>query len=139
MKMKAIDVFVGLFAAANFFGLYNTSLGEPAAMDSLLDLSFTPHVESNVSALAVQPDGKLLIGWSRWDNDVTRGFVARLNPDGAPDGTFNPSVEAIGSPHCSTGVSALAVSQGGILVGGNFVSFNGSKHLGIVKLTPAGA
>jgi uncharacterized delta-60 repeat protein len=62
--------------------------------DGSLDNSFNPGSGANnsVSAIALQIDGKVLIGgyFSAY-NGVSRNFIARLNVDGSLDMTFNPS------------------------------------------------
>ncbi|MBI4664679.1 MAG: PQQ-binding-like beta-propeller repeat protein [Verrucomicrobia bacterium] len=61
--------------------------------DGTLDMSFNPGsgADREIRALALQPDGKILIaGDFNWFNGVERfGGIARLNPDGSLDKTFN--------------------------------------------------
>ncbi|MEO8426494.1 MAG: Calx-beta domain-containing protein [Verrucomicrobiota bacterium] len=83
---------------------------------------------SGVMTLALQPDGKLLLGGSfgRFDGPH-QPFIARLNPNGSLDptfdaGTFGSSFDDYGRP----GVYAIAVQPDGqILIGGGFHSING--------------
>ncbi len=57
--------------------------------------------------------------------------IARLNPDGSLDATFNPDVNG----H----VIALAIQPDNkILVGGDFNQVNGQVHAGIARLNPYG-
>ena len=57
--------------------------------DGSLDTSFDPVVDSTVSAVFLQPDGKILIGGAFGTVDgVTRGQIARLNADGTLDESF---------------------------------------------------
>jgi len=61
--------------------------------DGSLDTGFDPGsgASSTVNAVAVQADGKVLIGGSFSSvNGVTRSRVARLNTDGSLDTGFNP-------------------------------------------------
>jgi uncharacterized delta-60 repeat protein len=55
------------------------------------DPTFNPDPNNSVLALAIQPDGKILIGgtFTRIGAEVRRG-LARLNPDGSVDPTFDP-------------------------------------------------
>ncbi len=85
-----------------------------------------------VLALAVQPDGKILIG-GRFTkvNGVTRNYLARLNPDGALDTGFNA--------HADGYVDALALRPDGhILAGGEFASVNNTPRTHLVQLAPDG-
>jgi uncharacterized delta-60 repeat protein len=94
-----------------------------------------PEIDNSVRALAVQSDGRILIGgdFTRI-NGVMRNRIARLNTDGSFDSTFAP-----GSGASST-VYALAVqSDGRILVGGAFFSFNGSSVSPLVRLNADGS
>src|SRR3954471_23305082 len=62
-----------------------------------LDLSFTPALSSGaqVFAVALQPDGKILIGGAFASVEgQPRANVARLNPDGALDPSFDPGQAA---------------------------------------------
>src|SRR5689334_13019895 len=59
--------------------------------DGTLD-SFNPNASSDVNAIAVQPDGKILIGgFFTTVGGQTRNRIARLNSDGSLDATFNPN------------------------------------------------
>jgi uncharacterized delta-60 repeat protein len=91
--------------------------------DGSLDDTFTSAANGTVMALALQEDGKILIGGSFtalgvWENDsldqYPRHGIGRFNPDGSLDLTFNPGT-------AGTVVRSLAVQQDGrILVGGSF-------------------
>ena len=50
--------------------------------DGTLDTAFDPNANSFVFAIAVQPDGKILVGGSFTNiGGQTRNSIARLNPD----------------------------------------------------------
>lgn len=87
-----------------------------------VDTTFDPNVNSSVTALAIQPDGRILIGgfFSTLNGGASvRNRVARLNADGSIDANFNPNA--------SDTVWALAVQPDGkILLGGNFTTLNGT-------------
>ena len=58
----------------------------------------SPNGTGAVRALAVQQDGKILIfGDFTFFNDVPRNHIARLNPDGSLDTSFNVVVGANGT------------------------------------------
>jgi uncharacterized delta-60 repeat protein len=95
-----------------------------------LDTTFDPNPNSTVSAVALQPDGKLLIaglfsavrpGASTNTNAsfVSRGYVARLESSGALDTTFQPLLNGQ--------VSTLALqADGKVVLGGAFTTVIGS-------------
>jgi uncharacterized delta-60 repeat protein len=89
--------------------------------DGTVDASFNPGASNDVRAIAVQPDGKILVAGNfltiggGGNGTVDRRYIARLNPDGSVDLPFNPGVNMNGS------VEAMALqADGKVLVGGNF-------------------
>ncbi len=79
-----------------------------------------------VTCVAVQPDGKILVGgrFSQWDGTAAGGIV-RLLADGSVDPEFNVGTGA------DDNVNVILLRPSGkILVGGNFDFFNGTaRHL----------
>lgn len=90
----------------------------------------------NIAALALQSDGKILVGGGFSDfAGMPRSTIARLNQDGSLDLSFNPGLGA--QYH---GVRAMALqADGHCLVGGTFTRFNGVNRLGIARLLPDGS
>ena len=85
-----------------------------------------------VNTLAVQADGKILVGGKfTWLGGQRRDRIGRLNPDGTLDDSFNPGADGT--------VEALAVqADGKILVGGYFNELGGETHNYIARLNPDG-
>ena len=111
--------------------------------DGSLDTTFDPGANDIVDALALQPDGKILVGGrfrmlgGGGTGTTTRNGIGRLHPDGSLDTTFNP--DAIGAS-TSAGVSSLVLQPDGkILVGGWFESLGGAPRSNIGRLHPGGA
>jgi uncharacterized delta-60 repeat protein len=108
--------------------------------DGSLDTSFNPGTGTNgpVNALTPQPDGKIILGGQFTNYDgVSRNNLARLNGDGSPDTSFNPSTGANGP------VNALTPqSDGKIILGGKFSSYDGVLRNNIARVlagsTPTG-
>jgi uncharacterized delta-60 repeat protein len=110
--------------------------------DGSLDATFNPGSGffnqfdfCNVSSTSIQFDGKLIVGggFSSF-NGIGRNNILRLNSDGSLDNTFNP-----GSGF-DTGVSSTAIqSDGKLIVGGGFTSFNGISRNGITRLNSDGS
>ncbi len=105
--------------------------------DGTLDTTFNPGAGAGnlIYALALQADGKVLIGGAFTTfNGVARNYVARLNADGSVDTTFNPGSGA------SYYVYSLAVqSDGKVLVGGAFSTFNGVARKYLARLNADGS
>ncbi|MCB1210383.1 MAG: delta-60 repeat domain-containing protein [Verrucomicrobiales bacterium] len=91
-------------------------------MDGTVDVDFDPNPNGTVSAVVVQPDGKILVGGSfvflqpNGAASATLRFrIARLEADGAVDQEFDPKA--------SNGVLSLALqADGNILLAGSFIT-----------------
>ena len=104
--------------------------------DGSLDTSFAPLLGANgvVRAVAVQPDGKVVLGgeFTRVDNlSYTR--LVRLNPDGRVDSTFEPGTGAD-----DTVFNITLQNDGTLYVGGLFTSINGTHRIGFARLLANG-
>lgn len=85
-------------------------------VDGTVDTSFDLAAGGTVHALALQPDGQLLLGGAfSGVGSVTRGFVARTAADGTVDTRFNPNASSV--------VYSIVVQPDGrLLLGGAFLS-----------------
>ena len=64
------------------------------AQNGTLDLSFNAEVNGPVTVVALQPDGKVIVGGGfSAVNGTARSQLARLNKDGGLDGDFNPKLK----------------------------------------------
>src|SRR5258707_458735 len=117
---------------------------QPLATAGDLDPSFDPGIGvttgGTVNAVAVQSDGKIVLGGSfSLYNGVARNRLARINSDGSLDSSFNPGAGANGGNPNAT-VNALAVqSDGKILIGGSFGSYNGVSRRNIARINSDGS
>jgi uncharacterized delta-60 repeat protein len=93
---------------------------------------FDPNADGPVNSIALQPDGKILVGGDfSTIGGTERIGIARLNTDGTLDTTFNP--DAYDS------VSSIAVqADGKILVGGNFTTLYGAPRDNLARLNTDG-
>ncbi len=96
--------------------------------------SFNPGADGSVVSMAVQADGKIVVGGQfTWLGGLSRTNIGRLNGDGTLDMTFNPRAE--GNQVFSLGVQA----DGKILVGRrNFIT-DGLSRTNIGRLNSDGA
>ncbi|MEX2579245.1 MAG: MBG domain-containing protein [Verrucomicrobiales bacterium] len=105
--------------------------------DGSLDTGFDPGsgASSSVRSVAVQADGKVLIGgWFSSYDGVTRNRIARLNGDGSLDVGFDPGTGA------NDRVYSVAVqADGKVLIGGRFSSYDGVTRNRIARLNADGS
>ena len=107
--------------------------------DGTVDTTFNPNASGVVRAIAVQADGKILVGgeFSGANSiggqprnriarlDATTGAADSFNPDASGFGISIPSVETI-----------VVQGNGRILVGGRFNSIGGQARSHIARLDP---
>ncbi len=105
-----------LGTARNFIGRLNP--------DGTLDMTFNPGANSDVLAVVVQPDGKILVAGSFTQlggggtGTTPRNRIGRLNADGSLDTAFNPGADNT--------VNTLGLEPDGqIVVGGAFTMLGG--------------
>ncbi len=100
--------------------------------DGSLDTSFSASTYDAVS-LAVQPDGKILVGTDDTSDNGASNIV-RLNADGSVDTGFNANTGS------SSRVNAIAVQPDGeIIVGGLFGQVNGVPENNFARLNADGS
>lgn len=124
-----------ILVGGNFLNAGTTSRPYIVRLDNTgaLDLGFDPGVGGNlpVLSLAMQPDGKILVGGDFLQfSGVTRSRITRLNSDGTPDSAINFGAGA------NSFVSSIVVqpSDGRIILGGGFTSFGGYARNYLVRL-----
>jgi hypothetical protein len=116
-------------------GTTDTTYVATVNANGTLDTGFTVGTgvtggSANVTAIARQSDGNILIGGEFTSyNGTGRTRVARLNTDGTLDTSFDPGTGA------SSQVDAIAVqSNGRILIGGQFLQYNGANIKYVVRV-----
>jgi len=124
-------------------GWFSTYIGENrnkiarVASNGVLDTSFAnpAGTVSSIETIAVQADGKVVVGGVfSTIAGADRPNLARLKADGTLDAGFDPGA-AIG-----TAVNACAVqSDGGVLIGGNFVTVHGESRKYVARLNTDGS
>ncbi|MBK9989575.1 MAG: hypothetical protein IPP19_02265 [Verrucomicrobia bacterium] len=122
-------------------GGYFTSAGNNTRIlrlnaDGTLDTTFNVGTgfSANPQSMAVQSDGKIVVaGLFTTFNGSSRNYIARLNSDGSLDTAFNP-----GTGFDTYAYSVAMQSDGKIVVGGAFSSFNGTARKGVCRLNTDG-
>jgi uncharacterized delta-60 repeat protein len=89
----------------------------------------------HIRDIAIQSDGKILIGgdFTKY-NGVERRRIARLNSNGSIDYSFDPGTGVDGS------VNSISIqSDGKILIGGSFPTYNGISKNGLARINSDGS
>ncbi|PYS99491.1 MAG: hypothetical protein DMF63_11580, partial [Acidobacteria bacterium] len=141
MQIRSFIVF------ALFLGILaiNVAAQDAAALTGrtpgFIDANFKPVLGGNVGTSApgnrtiVLPDGKILVAGSfQLANGISRNGIARFNPDGTLDTTFNTKSGA-----SNGAINAMAVqSNGKIIIGGAFTAYAGQTVGFIARLEANG-
>lgn len=107
------------------------------SVDGTLDGGFDPGngADSTVLATALQPDGKIVVGGMFTSiANTNRARIARLATNGSLDVTFNPGSGANAPVRC-----VAIQSDGKVLIGGDFTTFNGTSRSRIARLNTDGS
>lgn len=131
-----------ILAGGSFVALIDTVSGELRGRigrlnaDGSIDTSFHPGANNWVTSIAVQADGKIVVGggFTALGNDATtpRSHIGRLHADGTLDREFNP-----GADHS---VRTIALqSDGRIVAAGEFSTFGSYPRSRIARLTWKGS
>jgi len=105
--------------------------------DGSLDTEFQKHSLSSyawVRCLALQTDGKILIGWLS-NNQNYR--IERLNSDGSEDSSFAAGVSTESSYDYGV-IALMPQADGKILVGGKFTTLSGQARQNLGRLNANG-
>jgi len=133
------SIFAGkTIIGGDFTAVHGTARARIARLnvDGSLDLSFNPGAGANdtVRAVAIQPDGRVLVGGS-FTNFAGVAFnrIVRLNADGTLDSNFIPGVGANDSVY-----SIVVQPDQRILLGGEFSRCSDVSRSRITRLLPDG-
>ncbi len=107
--------------------------GTPGGLDSFFDPG--EGANDTIRYLAIQSDGKILIGGNFTAyNGTARHRLARLNSDGSLDTSFDPGAGA------DSTIQTLAIqSDGKIVIGGDFTTYNGTTRNRIARVNADGS
>lgn len=97
------------------------------------------NLSSTVYAIAIQGDGKVLVGGNFTSyNGVSANRIIRLTANGAIDTAFLNNVGGGFSGGTTEVRSIKLLSDGSIIVGGTFTSYSGNSVTNLCKLTSTG-
>jgi uncharacterized delta-60 repeat protein len=107
--------------------------------DGSVDQTFIPNPNQEVDAIAVQPDGNVVLGGyftslsaEDTSNSTARGFIARVNAFGVPDSSLAPD-------SAGTVFTTVPLANGQMLVGGTFLSIGGVTRDFLARINADGS
>ena len=113
-------------------------------IDGTVDTSYDPEPNGQVLSMALQPDGKLIIGGNfttvqpnGTGSPVTVNHIARLNADGSLDTTFKNL--GVTGTYTSQVYGIALQSNGQIVIGGAFVSVGTTTRNHVARLNADGS
>lgn len=108
-----------------------------------LDTSFSGGYFNNViHDIAQQSDGKILVcgRFTQYKGLAVPNFIVRLNADGTRDNTFNTFGTGFAGTATPVAIDVMAVqTDGKIIVGGNFETYNGQPQSFLARLNTDGS
>jgi uncharacterized delta-60 repeat protein len=109
-----------------------------APIEPLLDSTFAPQTVRSLSALALEPDGRMLIATNLYTTGREASII-RLDTNGATDAGF-VVVTASAPPNngCGPVINALLPTEQAIFIGGDFATLNGATHALVGKISYEG-
>lgn len=115
--------------------LFSTLLfAQPGSLDTTFDNGPSSINWGLVNTIAVQPDGKIIVGGSfGYTSTVFTLNIARLNADGTIDTSFKSGIGAN-----DTVKDILLQADGKIIIAGEFYNYDGSYNNRIARLNPDG-
>jgi uncharacterized delta-60 repeat protein len=120
--------------SGNIFEFNGSKLASPLRLNLDGQLSTRPYFDSYTQAIAVQSDGKIVVGGDFLRiSGISQKYVARIQSDGRPDTGFN-----IGTGLNNVVYAVNIQADGKIVVVGGFTTFNGATVGRIVRLNTDG-
>src|SRR5204862_2030158 len=114
-----------------------TTGGDPLRLnsDGTLDTNFVSAAAGDVYSMALQPDGKLIVGgyFSALSGAESYGLL-RLNANGSRDNSFDAGAAADGIYH-----SIVLQPDGKVLFGGLLTRVNGTNYTPVARLNANGS
>jgi uncharacterized delta-60 repeat protein len=116
-------------------------LNSDGSVDTNFNAGIAVSGATSVLSLAMTPQDQIVVGGNFSSvNGYSRNGIARLNSDGSVDTAFSPGLGVSAGGYSYFYVSSVAVqSDGKVIIGGNFTSFNGTNRLNVARLNADGS
>ena len=120
-------------------GVLDTTFGSGGKLD--INASATVNGNSEARAVAVQPDGKLLVAGYAFGPGNSEFLVMRLNSDGSPDLSFGTNGITRTPVGAGEDIANAMVRQadGRIVLAGSMYAADGHRDFALARYTAAGA
>jgi uncharacterized delta-60 repeat protein len=131
----------GLFTSFNGTTLNRIArLNDDGTLDTTFNTNLGTGADGAINTIKIQSDGKILVGGDNANFNGTAvgvsGSIFRLNSNGTLDTSFNTA----GGTGVNDDVDAIDIqSDGKIIVGGNFTTFNGATASRVLRLNADGS
>ena len=134
MRSYLFSIFTIIALILPMFSIAQQGAIDPTFNPTDNGFGFGDGVNNFAHTSAIQADGKIIVGGDFTNfHGTTKSYIARLNADGSNDLTFNSGTGANNS------VYACAIqSDGKIIIGGNFTSYNGTLIARIARINTDG-
>jgi len=130
----------GLSASRFCLARYNASGALDTTFQSNGYTFATPGAGDNITCLAIQTDGKIVVGGYAKPGTQSCWAVGRYNTDGSLDTTFNTTGFNTTTPGTNDQILALALQPDGkIVVGGYTTAAGGQRTFAVGRYTSSGA
>lgn len=129
LHLRLKIAFFSLIALCGLYGFVSAQVFDGAFRGGVTDAPPKIYVSATLS------DGKILVGGEfRRAGASAKNYLARLNPDGTLDTTFNSN----GAGPNGSVFDILPLPDGKIIIGGSFTIYNGNFKRGVARLNPDG-
>ena len=134
--MKAILVYFVIIFGLFFLNTAQSQQGKSDATFNVYDDGLQGDgFDNTVRTVSLQTDGKLIVGGDYLNfNGAITTYLCRLFQDGSKDSSFNLGTSFNGKVYCS-----LIQSDGKIILGGSFTTFNGINANRLIRLNSDGS
>jgi uncharacterized delta-60 repeat protein len=122
----------------------NGTLDTTFDSDGILILAMSPSSDEEARAVAIQPDGKIVVAGYAYTGTVTAGdfYVIRLNSDGSFDSSFDGDGKTFTDFNTKNDLafSLILQADGKIIVGGDATNSGGNfKDFALARYNPDGS
>jgi uncharacterized delta-60 repeat protein len=135
MYLLHIVLFLLFVSATAAFGELDSSFG----IDGRTSIEIGTHGD-RAQAIAIQADGKILLGGSSADSSSLAYSLIRLLPDGSPDSSFNGDGKVVlDSSRGDDEILALALTEDGHILAAGYTSSGRDRDFSLLRFNSDGS